>query len=580
MIIGEEVETEISNIKNNRHKYEICLKIPTHYTNACIYLLNKSSLETSNERYLRCSHHNPIKNPNSDKEILKVLKVMPIDIKTEMSYNLRPRSIAASFRNNKEVEEVLDGDDSESGDNVSEDLEESDECEVECESSDTDEMMECDWEKSLLDQRLLDSNARGRPRTKLRGKNGFVWDTRMPQRQSVQFQLAVLFVKSTCASNSSRLSQSFSCTSTPSTSKTDKGDINGDAQFGFSTPTLTKSSSESKGFCDQVLDYLITIRTQNRQILKLLTTNTHNNSIKAFELPDDLELTLPVSNLTDLRRLEEYLSNNTNLSAVIISANMNGKEEILARCAYCNMISYESVVNNHIKNVHKIHDVFISTNEEYSEDEIQTELNNTATDTTNVIEDNDATETATHHWNDSEIKLLLSLYSDYKKDFEGKKFTNKSLWLKIALQINKEGYNLTWEQCDNKFKNLKTAYKKVIDNNSKTGRGRMSFKLFDLMDSLFSKNPEIHPVAECSSMKLPISVENLSESQSPLSSGTATPVPDESRSITPKPSRKLLKQKVEDEPIWFKRFREDSERRHQEKMVVQKHFVSVLERFF
>lgn len=125
-----------------------------------------------------------------------------------------------------------------------------------------------------------------------------------------------VFLKSTCASNSSRLSQSFSCTSTPSTSKTDKGDINGDAPFGFSTPTLTKSSSESKGFCDQVLDYLITIRTQNRQILKLLTTNTHNNSIKAFELPDDLELTLPVSNLTDLRRLEEYLSNNTNLSAV------------------------------------------------------------------------------------------------------------------------------------------------------------------------------------------------------------------------------------------------------------------------
>ncbi|KAK4885916.1 hypothetical protein RN001_002187 [Aquatica leii] len=78
-----------------------------------------------------------------------------------------------------------------------------------------------------------------------------------------------VFLKSTCASNSSRLSQSFSCTSTPSTSKTDKGDINGDAQSGFPTPTLTKSSSESK-----------------------------------------------VSNVTDLRRLDEYLSNNTNLSAV------------------------------------------------------------------------------------------------------------------------------------------------------------------------------------------------------------------------------------------------------------------------
>ncbi|KAK4885244.1 hypothetical protein RN001_001515 [Aquatica leii] len=55
-----------------------------------------------------------------------------------------------------------------------------------------------------------------------------------------------VFLKSTCASNSSRLSQSFSCTSTPSTSKTDKCDINGDAQSDFSTPTLTKKLNARK----------------------------------------------------------------------------------------------------------------------------------------------------------------------------------------------------------------------------------------------------------------------------------------------------------------------------------------------
>ncbi|KAK4872178.1 hypothetical protein RN001_016302 [Aquatica leii] len=71
-----------------------------------------------------------------------------------MSYNLRPRSIAAFFQNDEE-EEVLDRDDSESSDNVSEDLEESDEYEVECESSDTDEMMECNWEKSSVRMALF-----------------------------------------------------------------------------------------------------------------------------------------------------------------------------------------------------------------------------------------------------------------------------------------------------------------------------------------------------------------------------------------------------------------------------------------
>lgn len=67
-----------------------------------------------------------------------------------MSYNLRPRTISASFRNDEEVEEVLDGDNSESGDNVSEDLEESDEYEVECESSDTDEIDDGVWLGKLI----------------------------------------------------------------------------------------------------------------------------------------------------------------------------------------------------------------------------------------------------------------------------------------------------------------------------------------------------------------------------------------------------------------------------------------------
>lgn len=46
-----------------------------------------------------------------------------------------------------------------------------------------------DMEDASLHQRLLGSRARGRPTSKLKGKNGFVWNTRFPSRRSGMFFL-------------------------------------------------------------------------------------------------------------------------------------------------------------------------------------------------------------------------------------------------------------------------------------------------------------------------------------------------------------------------------------------------------
>jgi len=48
----------------------------------------------------------------------------------------------------------------------------------------SDSEMELELEEASLDQRLLESRARGRPVTKLKGKNGFSWDTRAPSRRT------------------------------------------------------------------------------------------------------------------------------------------------------------------------------------------------------------------------------------------------------------------------------------------------------------------------------------------------------------------------------------------------------------
>ena len=96
-----------------------------------------------------------------------------------MAYNLRPRTIR---------QELLD------------DAQEScsEEQDVECHEDETEEVSsrcsnysdassadsDIDMEDASLEQRLLDSRARGRPSSTLRGKNGFKWRTRAPERRS------------------------------------------------------------------------------------------------------------------------------------------------------------------------------------------------------------------------------------------------------------------------------------------------------------------------------------------------------------------------------------------------------------
>lgn len=93
-----------------------------------------------------------------------------------MAYNLRPRpnTISEELLQSEE-EEFVGGDGSDSEDDV---VSEQSESEV----SSEDELSEA--ENASLNTRLLASNARGRPRSTLRGADGFKWITVKPTRTS------------------------------------------------------------------------------------------------------------------------------------------------------------------------------------------------------------------------------------------------------------------------------------------------------------------------------------------------------------------------------------------------------------
>lgn len=91
-----------------------------------------------------------------------------------MAYNLRSRRIRDELLDEIQVEEQSE----------SESEQRDDDDDYSGSSSDDEVEGDIDMEDASFNQRLLQSRARGRPCTKLKGKDGFTWDTRCPSRLS------------------------------------------------------------------------------------------------------------------------------------------------------------------------------------------------------------------------------------------------------------------------------------------------------------------------------------------------------------------------------------------------------------
>lgn len=93
-----------------------------------------------------------------------------------MAYNLRPRRIIEELLENEGSDEEIT--------EQCDDAVDSDDSEGFSPSSASEESCDIEMEDVSLSQRLNESRARGRPNTKLKGKNGFRWDKRFSTRSS------------------------------------------------------------------------------------------------------------------------------------------------------------------------------------------------------------------------------------------------------------------------------------------------------------------------------------------------------------------------------------------------------------
>ncbi|VEN54339.1 unnamed protein product [Callosobruchus maculatus] len=109
----------------------------------------------------------------------------------------------------------------------------------------------------------------------------------------------------------------------------------------------------------------------------------------------------------------------------------------------------------------------------------------------------------------------------------------KKLWERVASDIG-QNYNIeiSAAKCENRFKVLERNYKKVVDNNNRTGRARKIFEYQDEFDEMLGKRANINPQILLSSNETFIS---------PIQKQTASTI------VSDQPEPTVLS-KVQDEP--------------------------------
>ncbi|KAK4883274.1 hypothetical protein RN001_006593 [Aquatica leii] len=89
-------------------------------------------------------------------------------------------------------------------------------------------------------------------------------------------------------------------------------------------------------------------------------------------------------------------------------------------------------------------------------------------------------------------KTIASGILQKKVDFRDPKKKKKNVWAEIREVFEGRGYEVSYDDLDRKFRNLKHHYKTIIDNKKKTGRGRMHWEYFEPMQEIFVGDDTVH----------------------------------------------------------------------------------------
>ncbi|KAI4454189.1 myb/sant-like dna-binding domain [Holotrichia oblita] len=98
-------------------------------------------------------------------------------------------------------------------------------------------------------------------------------------------------------------------------------------------------------------------------------------------------------------------------------------------------------------------------------------------------------------WSHNNTKLLTDLYGKYRNKVGTLELRSlKKMWELIATEINKIANSKFFAtNVENRWRVSERNYKKTVENNNKSGRGRKNFEYMQEMDEIFERKKNIYP---------------------------------------------------------------------------------------
>lgn len=102
-------------------------------------------------------------------------------------------------------------------------------------------------------------------------------------------------------------------------------------------------------------------------------------------------------------------------------------------------------------------------------------------------------------WTVPEVKALIEGYRLHENKFMSPLHNKKTVWEKISSHLNGMGIMKTGPKCDEKWRNLKKSYDKILQSKKKTGNHRVDWIFFEDFEEIYFHDPRYNPVATASS---------------------------------------------------------------------------------
>ena len=175
-----------------------------------------------------------------------------------------------------------------------------------------------------------------------------------------------------------------------------------------------------------------------------------------------------------------------------------------------------------------------------------TTVTGTAQNATSSSE-NGAKGNTTTKWRDEQTTVLVREWKERIEELESSRATET--WRLIADAVNKAGSQRTVQQCKNKIRNLKQAYKDAKANNKRTGSSPKTSPFFDTFDEVLGTRAvmTMPGVIQSDSFLVQASNDSAEDSDDSETDSSGTPSPDQNakrKKLPEKPARKQKKSRV------------------------------------